>query len=157
LREDFEATRQAEEQGRLQVATEVRAKIAGVRILNKDGDALHQISPGDDLRIAVDVEAANLLDDWVLGIGIDTPSGQNVYGTSTQLMGERMPSFSGSRTFELTLRNVWLGGGQYQLHGALAEWAGPEFHRLPQAASFSVQGDGRSIGLLGAAPEFVPA
>jgi ABC-2 type transport system ATP-binding protein len=103
----------------------------------------------------VDVEAATRLDDWVLGIGIDTPSGMSLYGTNTQLLGQRLPAVEGLRTFELTLRNVALGAGQYQVHGALAVWSGAEIHRLPQAATFTVEGDGRSVGLLGAAPALV--
>ena len=101
----------------------------------------------------VDVEADEPLDDWVLGIGIDTPSGKSLFGTNTELLGEKLPAFRGQRTFEISLRNVSLGAGQYQVHGALAVWSGPEIHRLPQAATFNVVNDGRSVGLLGAVPQ----
>jgi ABC-2 type transport system ATP-binding protein len=157
LRDDFEATRQAEQQVEQEAADEPapQAKVIAVRVLDDAGSIVRQMSPGDDLRVQVDVETTTSLDDWVLGIGIDTPSGMSLYGTNTQLLGTRMPSFSGRRTFELRLRNVSLGAGQYQMHGALAVWSGPEIHRLPQAATFNVETDGRSVGLLGALPALV--
>lgn len=155
LRDDFEATRQAQQDVSQKDAPELQARVTAVRVLNNDGLKARSVSPGDDLRVQVDVEATTTLDDWVLGIGIDTPSGMSLYGTNTQLLDQRMPAFSGKRTFELNLRNVFLGAGQYQMHGALAVWSGPEIHRLPQAATFNVETDGRSVGLLGAAPDLV--
>ncbi len=155
LRDDFEAAHQAQQAAKPDQAPEHAARVTAVRVLDVEGRPVRQMSPGADLRVQVDVQADAPLDDWVLGIGIDTPTGQNLYGTNTQLLDERMPVFTGKRTFELLLRNVCLGGGHYQVHGALAEWAGPTFHRLPQAASFNVEMDGRSIGMLGAAATLV--
>jgi len=155
LREDFEAVRQAEQRTELAHEPQHQARVTAVRVLGTDGSPITQIVPGDDLRVQVDVEAGSTLDDWVLGIGIDTPSGQGLYGTNTQLMGTKLAPLTGRGTFEVQLRNVWLGGGQYQVHGALAVWAGPEIHRLPQAASFTVDADGRSVGFLGAEASLV--
>jgi ABC-2 type transport system ATP-binding protein len=155
LRDDFETTRRAEQDLEQKDDPDVQARVTAVRVLDADGAVVSELAPGSDIRVQVDVEAASTLRDWVLGIGIDTPSGQSLYGTNTQLLGERMPAFSGRRTFELQLRNVGLGAGQYQMHGALAVWSGPEIHRLPQAATFNVEADGRSVGLLGASPTLV--
>jgi ABC-2 type transport system ATP-binding protein len=157
LRDDFETTRQAERQVEHRAEPRHQATVTAVRVLGPDGSVLKDIAPGDDLRLEVDVHASSTLEDWVLGIGIDTPAGQSLYGTNTQLMGTRMRPLTGTGTFEVRLRNVCLGPGQYQIHGALAVWSGPEIHRLTQAASFSVEGDGRSVGFLGAEPTFVSA
>jgi ABC-2 type transport system ATP-binding protein len=155
LRDDFEATRQVEQKVKQEKQPELAATVDAVRLLDKDGAPLTQLTPGADLRVQVDVKAATRLDDWVLGIGIETPSGMGLYGTNTQLLGQRLPPVEGLRTFELLLRNVVLGAGQYQVTGALAVWSGPDIHRLPQAATFTVYGDGRSVGLLGAEPALV--
>jgi len=157
LREDFEVARQAEQKVEQAAEPHRQATVTAVRLLGSDGSAVKEVAPGDDLRVQVDIEAVGTLEDWVLGIGIDTPSGQSIYGTNTQLMGTRMDSLRGRGTFEVRLRNVNLGGGQYQVHGALAVWAGPEIHRLPQAAAFTVESDGRSIGFIGADPSLVLA
>jgi len=155
LRDDFEATRLAQQGEAPTEETPAHARVTGVRLLDADDIRAREISPGDDLRVQVDVETDRELDDWILGIGIDTPSGMSLYGTNTQLLGERLPAFRGKRTFEIGLRNVSLGAGQYQVHGAIAVWSGPEIHRLPQAATFNVVNDGRSVGLLGAVPRLV--
>jgi ABC-2 type transport system ATP-binding protein len=155
LRDDFETTRQVEQKEKHETQPDRAATVAAVRVLDDDGAPLTQLEPGGDLLVEVDVEARTRLEDWVLGIGIETPSGMSLYGTNTQLLGQRMPAVEGRRTFELRLRNLGLGAGQYQVTAALAVWAGPEIHRLPQAATFTVHGDGRSVGLLGAAPAFV--
>lgn len=155
LRDDFEATRQEEQQGRQQAQPALGATVTAVRLLDRQGAPVSELEPGSDLLVQVDVETPAKLEDWVLGIGIDTPSGMSLYGTNTQLLGHRMPPVEGRRTFDLKLTNVALGAGQYQVHGALAVWSGPEIHRLTQAATFTVPGDGRSVGLLGAEPALV--
>jgi ABC-2 type transport system ATP-binding protein len=159
LRDDFETVRQAEQEVAERAAPEQRkhARVSAVRVLDADGEIVRQTVPGVDLRLQVDVESSSPLEDWVLGVGIDTPAGQSIYGTNTQLMGIPMDRLVGKGTFEVRLRNVCLGPGQYQVHGALAEWDGPQIHRLTQAASFTVEGDGRSVGFLGAEPALVPS
>ena len=156
LREDFEAIRQAEQKVEQSGEPQRQATVTAVRLLNAEGAPVKQISPGEDVRIQVDVEAHSTLDDWILGIGIDTPSGQSIFGTNTQLMDIRLPALTGRRTFEVQLRDLYLGGGQYQVHGALAVWSGPQIHRLIQGASFTVETDGRAVGFLGAVPTFSP-
>jgi ABC-2 type transport system ATP-binding protein len=155
LREDFETMRQAEQQSEPDGRPKRQGTVTAVRVLGADGQKLAQMSPGEDLRIQVDVEANPTMGDWVLGIGIDTPSGQSIYGTNTQLMGIRLPTLTGRKTFEVHLRNVFLGAGQYQVHGALAVWSGPQIDRLTQGASFTVESDGRSVGFLGSEPTLV--
>ena len=160
LREDFVVAREAEQTRRAQEPRtdpepHLAAKVTGIRVLDGDGVPVTHVSPGDDLRLEVAVDADSALEDWVLGISINTPSGQSIYGTNTQLLGERMPTLRGRRTFEVRLRNVSLGAGQYEVQGAVAVWSGPEIHRLSQGASFSVTGDGRSVGFLGAEPLLV--
>lgn len=157
LRDDFEAVRQAQDEAQQETDPEHRAKVTAVRVVDPAGAPLSRMVPGSELRIQVDVEAETTLDDWVLGIGIDTPTGQNLYGTNTEMLGKRMPAFAGRRTFEIRLGDVFPGPGQYHVHGALAVWSGPVFHRLPQAATFTVESDGRSIGMLGAKPTLVSA
>jgi ABC-2 type transport system ATP-binding protein len=157
LRDDFESIRQAEQRVEQSGEPQRQATVAAVRVLDAHGAELAQIAPGDDVRIEVDVQAHSTLEDWILGIGIDTPSGQSVYGTNTQLMGIRLPPLTGRKTFEVQLRNVFLGAGQYHVHGALAVWSGPQIHRLPHGASFTVEADGRSVGFLGAEPTLVTA
>ncbi|SCX51748.1 ABC-2 type transport system ATP-binding protein [Klenkia marina] len=155
LRDDFETARRAEADSSPSASTAPGARVLAVRALDEDGQEFRELSAGQSIRVQVDVESPAPLDDWVLGIGIDTPSGMSVFGTNTQLLGQRMPVLRGRQQFEIRLDNVCLGPGRYELHGALAIWSGPELHRLPQAANFSVSNGGVSVGLLGSTPTLV--
>jgi ABC-2 type transport system ATP-binding protein len=155
LRNDFQTATQAERDAAQSAAAAPQGKVTAVRLLTADDTPLTEIAAGDEIRIQVDVEATSTMEDWVLGIGIDTASGQNVYGTNTQMLGTRLPALTGHGTYELRLRHVSPGAGDYTVHSAVALWSGPQIHHLPQAATFAVRGDGRSIGLLGAEPVLV--
>lgn len=151
LRRDFETVRQADRQASVDRDVQPDARVVSVRLLDLQGAQRDTLRPGEPVAVEVDVQADTPLSDWVLGIGIDTPSGQSLWGTNTQLLGQRLEPLHGRRTLRLDLGELHVGGGQYQLHGALAIWSGAEVHRLPEAFSFSVEADGRSIGPLGVA------
>jgi ABC-2 type transport system ATP-binding protein len=157
LRADFELARQEErERERSRDAAEVRAsraQVVRVEVLDAGGRPLTATKPGEDVSIRVRVEAADRLEDWILGVGIDSQLGQAVYGTNTRLLGVPMPPLRGERVFEVRLPRLWLGEGQYSVHGAIAESSGIEIHRLSDAATFSVESDGHSIGYIHTQPE----
>jgi len=157
LRADFEATREEErERERDRDAAEVRtsrARVVRVDVLDTAGQPLKATKPGEDVSIRVRVEATDRLEDWILGVGIDSPLGHVVYGTNTRLLGVPMPPLLGDGVFEVRLPHLWLGEGQYSVHGAIAEGSGVQVHRLIDAATFSVESDGHSIGYLHTQPE----
>ncbi|KQS58085.1 hypothetical protein ASG36_16245 [Geodermatophilus sp. Leaf369] len=125
------------------------SRVLAVKTLGPDLVPVTTAVPGADLVLRVTVESDNELRDWVLGVGIDTPTGQAVFGTNTQLLGERMPPLRGRRDFDVRLTDLRLGEGQYSIHGALATWDGPTFAKLSQAAQIEVPGTGTSIGFVG--------
>ncbi len=158
LRNEFEATRNSDrerERERPEQALPI-ATVGSVRLLDSTGAPVKTVRPGRDLTVSVEVCAPEGLTDWVLGIGIDTTLGQSVYGTNTRLMGLTMPPVSGTRTFAIRLPGVWLGEGQYAVHGALAAVSGVEIDRRADAVTFTVEADGRSVGYLHAEPVLLP-
>jgi ABC-2 type transport system ATP-binding protein len=149
LRADFDAMRQ-EQQAQSQASQEIDARVLGVELVDADGGSVTEIRSGESLRVRVSVQASEPLEDAVVGIGVDTPSGQNLYGTNTQYLGTPLPPLHGTHVVEFGLEDLYLGGGQYHVHGSLGVWSGPELHRLPGAASLNVPSDGHAIGVLGA-------
>ena len=127
------------------------ARVVQVEPRTADGRTATTLVPGDDLVLRVTVESDVLLEDWVLGIGIDSPTGQAFFGTNTQLMDVRLPPLVGRRIVDIRIRDLRLGEGQYHVHGALAQWGGPAFARLGHAASLEVPGAGRTVGPVGVA------
>jgi len=155
LRADFESTRQLElekAQGSPGETNVPRAHIAGVQILSDGGtSAQPTIRPGDGLTLDVVVDADQHLEDWHIGVGIDTTLGAVVYGTNTRLLDAHLGSLDGSARYRFRLPAIHLGEGEYTVHASLATGTGREVHRLPMAGRFTVQTDGRSQGYL-----FVP-
>jgi ABC-2 type transport system ATP-binding protein len=146
LRADFD------EQATTEMASEgtgSRARVLAVEPFTRDGRPVLQPDPDEDLVVRVTVEADEPLTDWVLGIGIDSPTGQPVFGTNTQLLGMRLDTLHGRRQFDVRLSGMRLGEGQYHIHGAMADWDGPTFALLPQAARLEVDGDGHAVGPVG--------
>jgi ABC-2 type transport system ATP-binding protein len=148
LRADFD------EQATETLATSGRgtvARILAVQPLDPAGRPVLQPDPEQDLVLRVTVEADERLDNWVLGIGIDTPTGQQVFGTNSQLLDISLEPLQGRRQVDVRLSGLRLGEGQYVVNAALAEWDGPAFSRLSQAARLEVEGKGRAIGPVGVA------
>lgn len=145
LRADFDA----------QTATDrvdqnpAQARVVSIQPTGPDGRPITQLEPGDDLLLRVTVESEKPLEDWIVGVGIDTPTGQQVFGTNTQLLDLRMDRLVGRRTIDIRLTGLALGQGDYHVHGALAMWNGPAFTKLSEGASLSVEGARRSIGPVG--------
>lgn len=156
LRADFEAVRQDDRarERRADVDTRrVAARVKGVELRDRSGAAVSQMKPGDGFIVRVTVEADEPLQGWILGIGIDSPLGVGLYGTNTKLLDIEMPDLTGERSFDVVLPQVWLGEGSYTVHGAIAETSGVEIDRFKEAASFTVQADGRGVGPLYVEPE----
>lgn len=146
LRADFDVETAAQ---RAAQGPGASSRVLEVRPLDGAGRPVTHLTPGEDLVLRVTVEADEPLEDWVLGVGIDSPTGQVVFGTNTQLQGVPMDTLQGRRTIDVRLSGLFLGEGQYHLHGALAQWNGPTFAQLSQAATVEVAGEGRSIGPVG--------
>jgi ABC-2 type transport system ATP-binding protein len=105
--------------------------------------------PEEDLVLRVTVESEQLLEDWVVGISIETHTGQQLFGTNTQLLGVRLDPLLGRRDVDIRLSGLRLGEGQYHVVGALAEWEGVTFNMLHAAARLEVGGNGRAVGPVG--------
>jgi len=152
LRADYETARKDDEARRGERTGEVTvsAVVDGVRALDRSGSPVTSFQPGDDLVVEVTVQAVEPLTDWMLGVGLDTPLGQVVYGTHTGLLGTPVPDLAAGQraTFSLLLPDLRLGQGEYFLHGAVAMTSGAEIHRLAQGAMVSVTSAGDSSGPL---------
>jgi ABC-2 type transport system ATP-binding protein len=160
LRADFEATRQ-EEVDRAKNAVDEAARLPSARFtsvaLRSDSGATGHPSlmTGEGLTVAVEIEATTPLEDWEIGVGISTPLGTALYGTNTRLLGVRLARHLGTGRFEFHLDHLALGEGDYSVHTSLTGPDGAEIDVVPQAAEFSVEGDGRSQGALSALAQFV--
>jgi ABC-2 type transport system ATP-binding protein len=160
LRSDFEITRQEDIERERISETDIavaRAKITAIEILDTDLNAMLRMPTGGTLDVAITIEATEPLDDWMIGIGINTPLGQVVYGTNTKLLGLRLAPLIGRQTFHIRLPNLWLGEGHYTVVAALSEYSGVEIDVPSEGAPLEVMGNGNGIGYLYLRPELLEA
>lgn len=150
LRADFEATRQEEitKSQLAEGAVRPAAQITGVALRSDDGETGHPTLPAvsSGLTIAMQVDATSRLTDWILGVGLTTPMGTTLYQTNTKLMAESLAPLIGTGRYEFHLSDLPLGEGDYSVQASIQLIDGTDVHLVPEAAQFSVRGDGSSLG-----------
>jgi ABC-2 type transport system ATP-binding protein len=162
LRSEFEHVRQ-EDIERQQASADhretrelPRARVERVEVLRGDAPA-HDVPVGAPMTVRVHVRADEPLRDWILGFGIETNVGQNIYGTNSKLLGMHLPDLVGSAAYDFRIPSLDVGEGSYTVHGAVANMAGAELHRLLEGASFVATADGREVGFVRLGPTLVAA
>ena len=160
LRHDFETTRLGDVE-RAQLAAEqdgppvTKARVTAVTVAAGSAPSTRvSIRPGEDVVVHVRVETDEPLDDWFLGMAINTPLGQSVFGTNTKLMGITLPRITREAEFQFRLPRVELGEGDYSIDAAISLESGIEMHRLVEGARIVVEASGRAVGFLHLEPEF---
>nr|WP_254071869.1 ABC transporter ATP-binding protein [Rathayibacter sp. VKM Ac-2857] len=146
LRESFEDRRQARQE-REAAAAEAEDEPAPmlIEILGcelRGGSIEHGgvvVRSGESLEFDVTVRTSRPVDDWNIGMGIDTPLGQRVFGTNTERIGTPLSSVDGEMTVTFTLPDLHLGGGNYAVHASAATFSQGETMRTPVAATFTVE------------------
>jgi ABC-2 type transport system ATP-binding protein len=128
-------------------------RVLAVRAFPASGTVGDPIAPGGDLKIQVDFEHKDGLDEWVAAVQIDNEMGQVVYGTTSKRLGTPLPRLIGQKTVELTLHDVNLGTGKYFVNASLMDMAGRHLHDFPQATSFDAPDYELAVGILHARPE----
>jgi ABC-2 type transport system ATP-binding protein len=161
LRHEFDQQRQEDIEHRRETLEKVdepvapRVTVHAVELLGPAGEPVSEITPGSDVTIAVTAEALEAVAEPIIGVGIETGLGVTVFGTNTALLGQTLSPLVGRQRYEIRLRDLRLGEGQYSCHGAVAATSGAELARLREVASFSVASDGATVGPVWAAPELV--
>jgi ABC-2 type transport system ATP-binding protein len=124
-----------------------RAHIERIEVLS-GGTPVQGVLVGAPLTVRVHVHADEPLEDWILGFGIETSVGQNIYATNSKLLGVHLPSLSGALAYDFIIPATDIGEGAYTFHGSIASQTGAEVHRLLEGASLTVEADGRETGFV---------
>jgi ABC-2 type transport system ATP-binding protein len=139
LRAGFEQDRKAEEERRAdtgQVGS--RGSIQSVDLRTASGDTVSVIESGDAVIARVAVDLDNIVERWMMGLTIETPAGQRVYGINTHAAGVELKTGAGRHEVEFSLPRVHFAEGDYVVRVGIAEVPGEMMDSRAQAATFSV-------------------
>lgn len=124
-----------------------QSRVTGIRVLDADGRPVREVTPGQDLTIQIDVDHEDHLNDWFTTFSIDTPTGQQVFGTGARRLGSSHGRAEpGPVTIEYLIPNASFGGGQYFVNADVANSNHERMDVLWQGASFFVRMDERATG-----------
>jgi ABC-2 type transport system ATP-binding protein len=139
LRAGFEQTRREQEQRRGDAGHGgSRGAIRAVALTAPDGAELGEINAGDPIVARVSVELGDAVDRWMMGLTIETPTGQRVYGINTHMAGVDLKRGGGPHEVQFTLPQVPFADGQYVVRVGIAEVPGEMIDSREQAANFTV-------------------
>jgi ABC-2 type transport system ATP-binding protein len=147
LRADYAEQQRAAPPGEPTSPAETPRMVA-VAVRDAAGRQVRRARPGDALEVTVTVVCPTARDDVVVGFGFDTPLGQSVYGTNTQLLGTPLPRLAGTVVVSFAVDAIHLGEGTFGVHGAVAATSGVEWDRSADAVTLAVEADGRAAGLV---------
>lgn len=123
------------------------AVIESVRVLGPGGEPVRTISPGAGIVVSVTVRLESAHERWNSSISIDTPQGQQVFGTGTRrLKSPHGPNRAGTATVEYEVPALSLAGGQYFVNAEVADEAGSPQDVVWQGATFYVPLEQRQTG-----------
>ncbi|WP_243844379.1 ABC transporter ATP-binding protein [Salinibacterium sp. ZJ454] len=149
LREGFEEARQEEEAKAPHPLEHLSISEASLEIEGQPVTA-PSLGRGEPLQLSVLVDSVEPVDDVVVGMGIETPLGQVVFGTNTELLEVPISSIAGPTRVQFDLGEMHLGDGQYIVHASVGTRGTGEVARLDHAAHFYVRTGTRNVGLLDA-------
>jgi ABC-type polysaccharide/polyol phosphate transport system ATPase subunit len=119
--------------------------------LRVGGEERYRLSPGESADLEMEVEAEEPLDDFVFGIAIRTPRGEDVWGTNTELEGFRPRRLDGSSRVRVHCPELRLAPGEYEVDLAVHARDGAPYDYRRRALAFTVSAPTRVVGVY--APE----
>ncbi|MGH8990368.1 MAG: ABC transporter ATP-binding protein [Acidimicrobiia bacterium] len=123
-----------------------------VRIVEADvvyaSNGGHTAQPGEPMRIDVVLEAAQPVDDVVIGLAVYSSMGQLVYGTNTDILGADLGTIAGRRTVSFRFAQVPLLDGTYALTFGVHTLGGLNYDQWEARRHFEVAAPGRDVGLV---------
>lgn len=122
------------------------AEILEVRLLVGGEERFH-VHAGEAVTFEILARSSRPLDDFVFGIGVNTPRGVECWGTNTDLGGLDPGKFSGEARVRLCCPELRLGPGEYLVDAAVHTREGMPFDYRKGVLRFTVTASDRGVGI----------
>ncbi|MEW6471858.1 MAG: ABC transporter ATP-binding protein [Actinomycetota bacterium] len=123
-----------------------RVKIVDARVVYATPDQ-EAAAPGEPMHLVVTLEAAEPVEDVVVGIAIYNSTGYLVFGTNTEHHGIDLGTVAGRTTISYDLTDVPLLDGTYAVTFGVHTRGGLVYDSWEQLRRFEVAAPGRDIGV----------
>jgi ABC-2 type transport system ATP-binding protein len=134
------------------------ATITAVTIVDGAGRAGDEVLPGEEMIIRIEVDFPSAHGRWNSSISIDTPHGQQVFGTGTRRTEQSHATGpAGTHTISYRIPRIPFAGGQYFVNAEISDADGSPMDVLWQGATFFVPLEFRQTGTVHAEVDIVDA
>ncbi|MBA4246744.1 MAG: ABC transporter ATP-binding protein [Microbacterium sp.] len=150
LRESFVAGTAATDTTGATVLEELTtgARVESVRLTSTKTNLAGDFLPGGDISVAVRYRIASVDPGLIVGIGIQTPAGNAVYGINTHGMSLGLPSKPGTYDVAFLLPDSALAKGEYHVRATIYAANRSTIDDAPLAASFRVEDQTAAVGVV---------
>ena len=149
LREGFEEARLEDESSHApETAASLSIESASLEFAGQDSGGV--LGHDRKLRLNVIIKATAPIKDVIVGMGVETPLGQVVFGTNTELLNVPIPAFGDSASVSFDLADLHLGEGKYVVHATVATRSEDEVSRVSHAGYFYVRTGTHNTGVVDA-------
>ena len=122
-------------------------EITSVKLLDDRGRERHVYVPGEPLTVALSVNAARAVDDFVFGIGVFNADGVSVYGTNTHLEEFEPGTVEGAGEVRFVIEELRLVEGTYLLDVAAHRRDGTPYDYHRGLYTFRVKSRTKDVGV----------
>ncbi|HPT95391.1 MAG TPA: ABC transporter ATP-binding protein [Microbacteriaceae bacterium] len=128
-------------------AAPAAATITKIAVQGATGEHNDTVERGGEVTIEIHVTCDVALDHWNSSVSVDTPNGQQVFGTGTRRNAtSHGPTSAGETILRYKLPELNLAGGQYFINAEVSDGDGAPLDALWQGAMFFVPMEFRQTG-----------
>jgi ABC-2 type transport system ATP-binding protein len=125
-------------------------QVKGIELLDDQGASVKELPTGHPFTIRVHVDTLRPIERWEIGFSMDTPLGQMVMASNTEVLGVTLDRIAGPTVVDLRVADAKFGPGDYFVNANAAGVSEPSSHALMRAATLRVRTDNTTMGTVSA-------
>lgn len=125
-------------------------QVKEIELVDDAGRSVKELVTGQPFTIRVHVDTLHPIERWELGFSMDTPLGQMVMASNTEVLGVTLDPIIAPTVVELRVADAGLGPGDYFVNANAAGVSEPSSHGLMRGAMLRVRTDNTTMGTVAA-------
>lgn len=125
-------------------------QVKAIELIDDAGEHVEELATGEPFTVRVHVDALRPIERWEIGFSMDTPLGQMVMASNTEILGVRLDRIAGPTVVDLRIADARFGPGDYFVNANAAGVSEPSSHGLMRGATLRVRTDNTTMGTVSA-------